>query len=225
MRDGASDSLDQIAVCDVLESGRAMTHSGLLVCTVIFAAVAGCDGGPASPSGVELFAPGRVSMTFTGQDQTFTEAAEAYRRLWVDEGPAIVEAMERATGLTFLESRVNAVIFEGPSRAGGGDEPMYLRASYPTDVKKSTLVHEHGHRLIAQLRNRPPDLDEHRVLFLFLYEVWESLWGKDFADTQVRIESGRTGIYDYASAWRWALSISKDERASRFAAIVSINRR
>ena len=58
-------------------SGRAMTRSGMLVCTVIFAAVAGCDGGPASPSGVELFAPGRVSMTFTGQDQTFTEAAEA----------------------------------------------------------------------------------------------------------------------------------------------------
>ena len=92
-------------------------------------------------------------------------------------------------------------------------------------MKKATLVHEHGHRLMAQLRSRPPDLDEHRVLFLFLYEVWESLWGKDFADAQVRIESGRTGMYDYASAWRWALSISKDERASRFATIVRTNRR
>ncbi len=92
-------------------------------------------------------------------------------------------------------------------------------------MKKATLVHEHGHRLIAQLRNRPADLDEHRVLFLFLYEVLESLWGKDLADSQVRFERGLTGLYDYESAWRWALSLSKDERASRFAAIVNTNRR
>ena len=164
-------------------------------------------------------------MTFTGQDQTFTEAAEAYRRLWVDEGPRIIEALGQGTGLTFRETHVNAVIFEGPSRSGAGDSPMYLRASYRADVKKATLVHEHGHRLIAQLGNRPADLDEHRVLFLFLYEVLESLWGKDLADSQVRFERGLTGLYDYESAWRWALSLSKDERASRFAAIVNTNRR
>ena len=85
--------------------------------------------------------------------------------------------MERGSGLTFLENHVNAVVFEGVSQSGAGDRPMYLRASYPADVKKATLVHEHGHRLIAQLRIRPTDLDEHRVLFLFLYDVWESLWG------------------------------------------------
>ena len=204
-----------------------MTRSGFLVCIVIFGVVAGCHGSPAAPTGVELFAQGKVSMTFTAQDETpaFATAAEAYRRIWVDEGPRIVEAMERVTGLRFLETNVKAVIFEGPSRSGVGDSPMYLRASYTEDVKKATLVHENGHRLIAQLRNRPADLDEHRVLFLFLYDVWESLWGKDFADTQVRFESGLTGLYDYDSAWKWALSISKDERASRFAAIVSTNRR
>ena len=164
-------------------------------------------------------------MTFTPQDQTFAEAAEAYRALWADEGSKIVEAMEQGSGLTFLEKDVKAVIFEGPSSSGFGDRPMYLRASYPADVKKATLVHELGHRLIAQLTNRPPDLDEHRVLFLFLYDVWESLWGKDFADQQVIIERGRQGLYDYDTAWKWALSISKDERASRFAAIVKANRR
>jgi hypothetical protein len=169
-------------------------------------------------------AEGRVSITFTPQDQKFVEAAETYRRLWADEGSKIIEAMERGTGLTFLENHVEAVIFEGPSSSGFGDRPMYLRASYPADVKKATMVHELGHRLIAQLRNRPADLDEHRVLFLFLYDVWESLWGRDFADEQVKVESGRTGLYDYATAWKWALSISKAERASRFAAIVKMNR-
>jgi hypothetical protein len=41
------------------------------------------------------------------------------------------------------------------------------------------------------------------VLYLFLYDVWESLWGKNFADRQVEIESGRTGLYDYKTAWKW----------------------
>ena len=163
-------------------------------------------------------------MTFTPQDQTFAEAAEAYRRLWVDEGSRIIEAMERGTGLTYLEKHVNAVIFEGPSSSGFGERPMYLRASYPSDVKRSALVHEHGHRLIAQLAVRPPELDEHRVLFLFLYDVWTSLWGKDFADQQVAIESDRRGLYDYETAWKWALSLSKDQRTSRFMAIVNANR-
>ena len=203
-----------------------MRRSGLLVCILIFGAVAACQGSPAAPTGVELFAPGRVSMTFTAQNQTpaFATAADEYRRIWVDEGPRIVEAMERGTGLTFLETNVKAVIFEGPSRSGSDDTPMYLRASYPENWKKAALVHENGHRLIAQLRNRPSDLDEHRVLDLFLYDVWESLWGKDFADMQVRVESGLTGLYDYDSAWKWALSISKAERASRLAAIVRSNR-
>lgn len=204
-----------------------MRRWGLLVWILVFGVVAACQGSPTAPTGVELFAAGRLSMTFTAQDETpaFATAAEAYRRIWVDEGQQIVVAMERGTGLTFLETNVKAVIFEGPSRSGAGDTPMYLRASYPENVKKATLVHENGHRLIAQLRNRPADLDEHRVLDLFLYDVWESLWGKDFADTQVRFESGLTGIYDYDSAWKWALSISKAERASRFAAIVTSNRR
>jgi hypothetical protein len=55
--------------------------------------------------------------------------------------------------------------------------------------------------------------------------VWTSLWGKDFADEQVATESGRRGLYDYETAWKWALSLSSDERASRFAAIVRANRR
>jgi hypothetical protein len=201
-----------------------MARLGLLLCMVICGG-AGCDGGPSSPSGIDVFAEGTVNMTFTPQDQTFAQAAEAYRRLWADEGSKIIEAMERVSRLTFLETHVKAVIFEGPSRSGVGNVPMYLRASYPADVKKATLVHEHGHRLIAQLTIRPANLDEHRVLFLFLYDVWESLWGKDFADAQVKIESGRTGLYDYATAWRWALSNNKDERAARFAGIVNTNGR
>jgi hypothetical protein len=38
------------------------------------------------------------------------------------------------------------------------------------------------------------------VLDLFLYDVWESLWGKDLADQQVKFESGLRGLYDYETA-------------------------
>ena len=100
-----------------------MARSGLLVCVAIGSVVTGCGGShpapPSAPSGVPLLAAGRVSMTFTPQDQTFAEAAEAYRSIWVAEGSAIVDAMERGTGLKFLETHVNAVIFEGVSQSGG----------------------------------------------------------------------------------------------------------
>src|SRR4029453_1433182 len=68
--------------------GGAMTRLDLLVRIAICGAVAGCSGSPAAPCGscVGLFAPGRVNMTFTPQEHGFEEAAEAYRRVWVDEG-------------------------------------------------------------------------------------------------------------------------------------------
>ena len=74
--------------------------------------------------------------------------------------------MERLTGLGFVDRQIDAIVFEGVSRSGSRDVPMSLRGSYPLDTKKSALVHELGHRLIAQLTARPRDLDEHRVLDL-----------------------------------------------------------
>ena len=89
---------------------------------------------------------------------------------------------------------------------------MQLRASYNADTKRSALAHELGHRLIAQLTRRPSDLDEHRVLFLVLYEMWVSQWGDEFALRQVQFEGNLRGVYDYESAWRWALSLTSEQR-------------
>jgi len=86
-----------------------MRHSRVFACVAICGVFADCRNGLPSPAGVPVFAGGRVSMTFTPQDQTFAEAADAYRRLWVDEGATIIEAMERGTGLTYLEKHVDAV--------------------------------------------------------------------------------------------------------------------
>ena len=164
-------------------------------------------------------------MTFTPQDASFAAATEEYRRIWADEGARIIEAMERVSRLTFTDGRVEVIVFEGFSNSGTRGTPMYLRASYTADVKKATIVHELGHRLAASLTTLPAGVDSHRLLYLFLYDVWDDLWGRAFADEQVVIEAGRRGVYDYETAWQWALAYDKAGRANRLAEIVASNHR
>ena len=135
----------------------------------------------------------------------------------------MIETMEQVSGLKFQETDIQVVVYEGVSYSGYKDRPMRLRASYPEDVKKATLVHELGHRLDSQLKNRPKEVDEHRLLFLYLYEVWTKLYGKRFADEMVEVEKKRKGLYDYESAWGWALTMNEGERAAKFKEVVSRN--
>ena len=200
-----------------------MTRPGLLALLALCFAVAGCGGDPLSPSAISVPGSMPLTMTFTPESRTFAAATEDYRRLWADEGSRIVAALESISGLGFFQGNINAIVYEGVSFSGNRDTPMRLRASYSPDSKRSSLVHELGHRLISQLTIRPSDLDEHSVLDLFLYDVWENLWGVEFANRQVQFESGLQATYE--SAWRWALLITKPERAARFASIVQSNRR
>lgn len=165
----------------------------------------------------------RVSLRFSPESEKFTTAAKEYQALWDAEGDKIIKAMESVSGLKFPESKIEVVVYEEISRAGVVRSPMKMRASYPADTKKATLIHELGHRHIAQLKRRPADLDEHHVLFLFLYDVWEELYGKRFAEEQVAVEKERKGTYDYESAWEWALALGKEARARRFKEIVREN--
>jgi len=133
--------------------------------------------------------------------------------------------MERMTNLEFPERNVKAEIYEGTSSSGRRGEPMRLRASYSASVKKGTLVHELGHRMNAQLKKRPPDLDEHRLLFLYLYDLWENLYGKGFADAEVAWEKTLKGRYDYDAAWNWALAMTREERLAKFSEVLKANRK
>ena len=159
----------------------------------------------------------RVTMHFEPQSPTdaFIKAAAEYDALWKAEGDRMIDAMERATGVRFNERNIKAVIYEAASFSGLGDRPMRLRASYPADVKKATLVHELLHRMLHEIKTTA-EIDEHRKLFLVLYDIWVALYGKEFADRNVAVESQRKGLYDYDSAWKWALAMSAEERAVRF---------
>lgn len=159
----------------------------------------------------------RVAIHFEPQTPTeaFVKAAAEYDAVWKAESARIVEAMERITGLRFEEREIKAVVYEGVSFSGSGNTPMRLRASYPAEVKKATLIHEISHRLLGRVRTTA-DIDEHRKLFLVLYDIWVTLYGKEFADRNVAVESSRRGLYDYEAAWKWALAMSAEARAETF---------
>jgi hypothetical protein len=174
-----------------------------------------CTGrNPAIASGPIAASPVRV--TFTAQSDSFTAAVREYTAIWNREGARIIAAMEQATGIRFdsppyADTAIGAIVFEGVSNSGYRERPMMMRASYPEATRRATLVHELGHRLQIGVAG---DEDEHEVLFLWLYDVWTLLWGKQFADEQVIVERARRG--PYPRAWDAALALNASERAAKF---------
>src|SRR5436190_5395776 len=104
------------------------------------------------------------------------------------------------------------MVLEVSSDSGYKEKPMHLRASYPLDTKKATLIHELGHRLQSDLFHK--DEDDHQYLFLWIYDVWIALYGRDFADAQVAVEKLRRG--PYPAAWDFALSFTPEQRAAKW---------
>lgn len=161
-------------------------------------------------------------LRFEPQAANFEAAAKEYREIWSTDGERMARALERATGFSFTEDVIPVVVFEGTSRSGvPGQSPMMMRASYKPEIKKGTLIHELGHRILAEhrisaLTVNGEELDAHRVLFLFLYDLWVDEYGKDFADANLAAERARKGLYDYDAAWTWALKMSREQRARKF---------
>jgi hypothetical protein len=144
-------------------------------------------------------------------------AAQEYRQIWAAEGDRMVDAMERTAGLRFVnehypDTNIRANVIERASNSGYRDSPMTMRASYPADTKRATLMHELGHRLMSGLFRR--DEEEHDFLFLWLYDAWSSLYGRAFADAQVAIEKRRG--QRYVDAWNSALASDSAGRAQRW---------
>jgi hypothetical protein len=158
-----------------------------------------------------------LHLSFTAESPAFADATREYERLWASEGERIVRAMESVSGLTFRDTAVSVIVYEGISFSGYRERPMRMRASYAPDTKKATLIHELGHRLQSGLFRR--EEEEHGPLFLWLYDVWVQLYGREFADAQVEIEKRRRG--PYPKAWDDALALSAAERAARWRAIVA----
>lgn len=157
-------------------------------------------------------------IEFATPDPRFSTAVDAYRAIWARDGERVAAALEAATGLDFPPGPIAAIVGDGPPMASYDGRTIRLRAGYSPDYKRATLVHELGHVLSFALP-RTAELDDHRLLYLFLYDVWTDLYGRDFADRMVAIERRIPGRYDYDAAWTWALAMTRAERQARLRAL------
>jgi hypothetical protein len=165
-----------------------------------------------------------IQLSFKPVSEEFKLATEDYQNIWNKEGEIIIKTFEEVTGLSFKQKSIDVIVYEGPSFSGKLNTPMKLRASYSTDLKRGTIVHELGHRLIVPLHNRIEGIDEHRTLNLFLYDVWVKLYGEEFANEMVSAESKRTGLYDYKTAWKWFGVLSKSEKIMIWQNFLNLNK-
>ena len=163
-----------------------------------------------------LLAAAAPSVSFEPAGERFAPAADEYRALWAAEGPDIVAAMEAATGLSFPQAPVEAIVSATPPMTAYHGREMRLRAGYPRAYKRAALTHEMGH-LLALAMPRAAGVDDHGLLYLFLYDVWTDLYGRDYADRMVRLER-RIGP-EYDGAWAWALAMTREERQARLQAL------
>lgn len=159
-------------------------------------------------------------LSFVSMAPAHEPAANEYRTLWAAEGPRIVAAMEAATGLPFPAAPIEVIVRDGPPMTSFDGQTIRLRAGSSPAYKKATFVHELGHRLALTLP-RQAGLDDHRLLYLFLYDVWADLYGQEFADRMVAIERRMRRVYDYDAAWSWALSMTRAERQARLRALTT----
>jgi len=157
-------------------------------------------------------------LTFTSLEPDFAPAASEYRQIWDAEGARIVAVMERVAGVEFPASPIEVIVHRGPPMTSYDGRTIRMRAGYSMTYKKAAFIHELGHRL-SFLLPRTAELDDHRVLDLFLYDVWTDLYGPAFADRMVSIERRIGGRYDYDAAWTWALAMTRDERQARLRAL------
>ena len=159
-------------------------------------------------------------LVFEAESPEFDAATEEYRQIWAEEGARIVATLERYSGLEFEPGPIQVIVHEGVSFSGYKDErPMLMRASYPPETKRATLVHELSHRILVG--TVPIEVEDHPLIFLFLYDVWVDLWGEELAQGQVAVESRRRGPNDYAGNWKKALAMTAEERASKWQAYLA----
>ena len=155
-------------------------------------------------------------------EKELIDATLEYKEIWKRESEKIIAMFEKISGSKFIEREIKVVVYEGISRSGRSEsDPMRLRASYSVDVKKATLIHELGHRFLFWFENKQHGLDAHQILFLILYDIWTELYGQEFANKQVAIESARKGVYDYEKTWKWALVLGTKDREKMFRQIRS----
>ena len=177
----------------------------------------------------------KAVLTFTAEKPEHTALADEARRIWTTEGARMLDALEAVSGLRFDEKTISVVLREGSSVSGAPIPTSILRLNVRYPIRMS-LLHELGHRLNAAHGIHPgPDApqmswttgkiaeDAHRVLYLYLYDLWVRLYGRDTAESWLDIEKGWAALgFDFIkTAWEWAMSLGERGRAAALREIIA----
>lgn len=146
--------------------------------------------------------------------EDYTLACREYAALWRAESERIVSSWKSITGLSFRETHINAVVLRGISRS----HPLSLRFDLEPENKRATLIHELGHRLLADriYKDQQSSLELHKTLFLVLPDVYLALGGQALLETALSFDRALPRP-EYREAWEWALALTSDARKREFA--------
>jgi hypothetical protein len=150
-------------------------------------------------------------LSFTPLSPEFAASARVYEARWRAEGDRIAEALEAAAGISFPAEPIEVIVRDGAPMTSFDGRTIRLRAGYSLHDWRAAISHELGHRLALALP-RTAGIDDHRLLYLFLYDALTDLYGSTFADRVVSFERRFVDAYDYDAAWRWALAMPRAER-------------
>lgn len=176
-----------------------------------------------------------VNKEFTGgNDPELVAAKTEYQEVWDRDGGRILEILERTTGLSFKEEEIPVHVAKKRSSSGVPRRiPMVLRSDVDVKRKTGILIHEIGHRLLQNHTLQPTKREEdpieeisHRILFLFLYDVWVELYGEEFAKYQIEEDRKLTSAVEYGRYWDQVLGsfTTKEERLAEFGRIVGFKK-
>lgn len=177
----------------------------------------------------------KVQIEFVPDAKEFADGAVQYQQIWSQEGKRMVAAIEKITGLPFVEKTIQCRVNNDiPNSGKANSEPFQVKASDQPDLKRDNIVHElcHRHLRAHGIRTRQfygddrvlsRDIPEearqisvnaHKLLDLVLYDIWDELYGTLYADRLLKVEQG----FDdhYREAWEYAIALSRDQRHREF---------
>lgn len=148
--------------------------------------------------------------------------AEAYRQVWRQNARKLRRAFREVSGLDFNQAVITAHVYEGQrSLSGYYRHPMRLQADGKShEDKLLILVHELSHRLLGGNELALNDklnlsnLELHKRIYLFEYDVVRQALGEDMANRLEKMEA-RPDDPDYFKSWKWAMSTTFEQRQEK----------
>ncbi len=152
----------------------------------------------------------------------FSEAVIFFREYWNNEGLDIIKKIEEISGLSFVETEINALV----SNVKSSSHPLTLRYNNEENIKKAVLIHELVHRILFQRKQSDAilktSLDVHKFLFLILTDIFLELYGEKFLEKAIIWDSNLSDMYQ--NSWQWTKKYkTKTERQVAFKEILNGN--